>query len=273
MMKTSLAFAIACMLLATAVAMTAFAAPKTDQVRVRYVPPKEQKHKAIYDDLRERRALERLREFLSPFQLPRTLKIKLAGCDGEADAFYGDHVITICYEYVEALWNNMPEETTPGGVAPMDTVVGPFFDTCLHEFAHALFDMLNLPVLGREEDAADQVSAYIYLHLGPVESRRLILGTAYTFLSEAARERAPSMPEFADEHGTPAQRGYNVLCIAYGADKKLFGDVVRGGYLPKERAEFCWEEYEQVQDAYEMLVGPHIDQALAEDVFERSWLR
>jgi len=81
------------------------------------------------------------------------------------------------------------------------------------------------------------------------------------------------MTEFAGEHGTPAQRGYNVLCIAYGADTKLFGDVVRRGYLPRERAEFCEEEYEQVQDAYEMLVGPHIDQALAESIFEGSWLR
>jgi hypothetical protein len=27
-----------------------------------------------------------------------------------------------------------------------------------------------------------------------------------------------------DVHGTPAQRFYNLLCIAYGADAQLFGD-------------------------------------------------
>ena len=42
---------------------------------------------------------------------------------------------------------------------------------------------------------------------------------------------------FVDEHGTPAQRLYNLLCIAYGSDKELFADVVEKGYLPKERAE------------------------------------
>jgi hypothetical protein len=51
----------------------------------------------------------------------------------------------------------MPVETTVDGVAPLDALVGPLLDTCLHEFAHAIFEMLRVPVLGREEDAADQV--------------------------------------------------------------------------------------------------------------------
>jgi len=68
----------------------------------------------------------------------------------------------------------MPPETTAAGVTPIDAIVGPLFDTSLHEFAHALFEMLRVPVLGREEDAADQVSAYIMLQLGKVEARRLI---------------------------------------------------------------------------------------------------
>ena len=49
----------------------------------------------------------------------------------------------------------MPTQTTASGIEPIDTVVGPFLDTVLHEFAHALFDYLDIPVLGREEDAAD----------------------------------------------------------------------------------------------------------------------
>ena len=63
------------------------------------------------------------------------------------------------------------------------------------------------------------------------------------------------------------------MCIAYGADPKLFGDSVRQGILPWERAEFCDEEYEQIQGAYEELIGPHIDEALAKKNFRRSWLR
>jgi hypothetical protein len=287
-MRAALTLAVASMLVATTMATTAFADSQMIRVQIRYEPPKDPEHGQIYEELKRLRALEKLQEFLSPFRLPRTLTIMLAGCDGEADAFYGDDEITICYEYVDVLLKNMPAQTTPGGVAPIDTVFGPLFDTSLHEFAHALFDMLNLPVLGREEAAADQVAAYIYLQLGPAESRRLITGTAYAYAAEAMKgempssleevaeviraERPRSLEEFSGEHGTPAQRAYNVMCMAYGADRKVFGDFAEKGFLPSERAEFCHEEYEQVQDAFQALVGPHIDQDLAREIFDRAWL-
>ena len=82
----------------------------------------------------------------------------------------------------------------------------------------------------------------------------------------------PTMTRFADVHGTPAQRFYNVLCVAYGADAQLFGDMVQKGYLPKERAEDCKGEYQQVADAYEKLIGPHVDRSRAKKVFDKSWL-
>ena len=199
--------------------------------------------------------------------------MELAGCDGDPNAAYGDDVITICYEYIEELWKNAPSQTTPEGVAPIDAIVGPLFDTILHEFGHALFDMLNLPVLGREEDAADQVAAYIYLHLGEAEARRMVLGTAYNYRTEAKADgKSADLKRFSDAHGTPAQRLYNLLCVAYGANPKAFGDLVTKGYLPKERADDCEDEYNQVAHAFDTLIGPHIDRRLAKQVLDKNWL-
>jgi hypothetical protein len=167
----------------------------------------------------------------------------------------------------------MPSETTMDGVAPVDALVGPLLDTCLHEFAHAIFEMLRVPVLGREEDAADQLSAYVILSLGKAEARRLIGGVSYAHKTEADAATAPlAMTQFADAHGTPAQRFYNVLCIAFGADAQLFGDFVEKGHLPKERAEDCKDEYQQVANAYEKLIGPYVDHGLAKEVFDKTWL-
>jgi Putative metallopeptidase len=249
------------------------AAARANRVSVSYVPPKNARHQVIYEQLQEVDFLEKLQQFLAPFRLPRALLVKVAGCDGDANAFYEKDVITVCYEYIEQLRKTMPAETTLAGVTPLDALAGPLIDTCLHEFAHALFEMLELPVLGREEDAADQVSAYIMLQLGKVEARRLIGGVAHAYQTEAEAVTAPpAMTHFADVHGTPAQRFYNVLCIAYGADKQLFGYVVERGYLPKERAEDCEDEYRQVARAYEKLIGPHVDPNRAKKVFDRSWL-
>jgi hypothetical protein len=164
-------------------------------------------------------------------------------------------------------------EAGSDGVAPLDALVGPLLDTCLHEFAHAIFEMLRVPVLGREEDAADQLSAYVILSLGKAEARWLIGGVSYAHKTEADAATAPlAMTQFADAHGTPAQRFYNVLCIAFGADAQLFGDFVEKGHLPKERAEDCKDEYQQVANAYEKLIGPYVDHGLAKEVFDKTWL-
>jgi hypothetical protein len=274
MMKNVLALAVSGIILICALSMTAFAASKSNRVSIRYVPPKNPVHQKIYMELKQRASLERLQKFLSPIRLPEKLRISLAECDGEADAFYEDAAITICYEYINELWENMPKETTPGGVAPIDTVIGPLFEVSLHEVAHALFEMLELPVFGREEDAADQVAAYVMLQFGEVEARRLIAGTAYAYKIDVEKS-GPCRPveDYASEHSTPAQRAFSLLCIAYGADTKLFADFVSEGHLPKARAEYCEEEYEQVQDAYEILIKPHLDPVLAEKVLHNSWLQ
>src|SRR6476659_9885496 len=273
-MKAVLALVITCTALVPEMVTTAqAAAARASRVSVSYVPPKDPAHQPIYDQLKQLRFLEKLQQFLTPFRLPRALLVKVEGCDGDANAFYEHNVITVCYEYIDQLWKTMPAEATAAGVAPIDAIAGPLFDTCLHEFGHALFDLLRVPVLGREEDAADQVSAYIMLHLGKAEARRLIGGTAYAYKIEVdAATAPPPLKQFADAHGTPAQRFYNLLCIAYGADAQLFGDMVEEAHLPKERADDCKDEYLQVALAYEKLIGPHIDHVIAKELFDKSWL-
>ena len=234
-MKAVLVLVITWTVLVSEIVTTVQAASaRGSRVSVTYVAPKDAAHQPIYEHLKELRFLEKLQEFLSPFQLPRILLVKVEGCDGNPDASYENDMIVVCYEYIDQLWKAIPPETTPAGVTAVDALVGPLFDTCLHEFAHAMFDMLQVPVLGREEDAADQVSAYIMLHLGKIEARRLIGGTAYAYKIEVdAATAPPALKQFADAHGTPAQRFYNLLCIAYGADAQLFGDMVEEAHLPK----------------------------------------
>src|SRR5829696_9194124 len=115
----------------------------------------------------------------------------------------------------------------PPTVGREDAFVGPLADVFLHEASHALFDMLRIPLLGREEDAADQLAAYYVLQLSKELQRKLVLGTAWAYASELKVQRPRDLHRrrlevsrhvtLADEHGTPAQRLYNLLCIAYGS--------------------------------------------------------
>lgn len=272
-MKAIIALTLAAALPVLATATSVQAAPRSNRIAVSYVPPKNPAYQAIYERMRAVRFLERFQELLKPFELPRQVLIKMEGCDGEANAWYEDGAITICYEYVDEIWKIVPEQSTDWGVAPIDALVGPIFDTVLHEFGHALFEILKIPVFGREEDAADQVAAYITLQLGRAEARRLIGGTANAYISEVKAATMPiPLKQYAGVHGTPAQRLFNLLCIAYGADPKFFGDLKAKGYLPPERAENCDDEYRQAAYAFETLLSPYINQRLAKRLMNKRWL-
>jgi hypothetical protein len=251
--------------LALPAATAAIAGPnRPNQIRITYVKPAKPEHQAIHDELKRARGLERMQSLLSPIRLPRPLMLKLDGCDGEANAWYDEGEITICYEYIEEIMRISPEKVPPIGITKLDTIVGPLVDTVLHEAAHAVFDLLKIPVFGREEDAADLLSAYIMLQLGTGEARRLIIATAYQYRTDVQNQEVNvPLKDFSDEHGLPAQRFYNVLCIAYGANKNLFADVVEFGFLPKARAESCEAEYKQIDLAYRRLLSPYVDRKLA----------
>ena len=245
---------------------------RADRIQISYVPPKNSAHETIFQLLKERRTLEKFKGLLSALRLPRALLLKVEGCDGKSNAWYGDDAVTVCYEYLEDFLRNAPKETTPAGVTRTDAIMGPTLEVFLHEVGHAVFDYLSVPILGREEDAADQFAAYVLLQFAESDARRLIYGVAYSYKIDAFKPSTRKNP-FADEHGLPAQRFYNVLCMAYGADPKLFADLVDKGYLPRERAERCADEYEQVVKALNKLIGPYIDQTRAKQVRAKQWLR
>lgn len=235
-------------------------------IPIAYVAPTNPAHQQIYDTLKANRVLEQFQELFRIFPMAKPFGFKLAGCDGEANAWFepDDRMITVCYEYVAEARKFAPRRATRDSIAPDDAVVGPVVETFLHEAAHALFAVFEIPVLGREEDAADQVAAYSLLQLGDDVARRMIGGVAHNLATEAKHAKA-DRKAFADEHGLPAQRFYNLVCIAYGAKPQLFADVVDKGYLPKERAEGCEDEYKQVAYAVSKLLSPHMDKTAAEE--------
>jgi len=243
-----------------------------NRIDINYVQPKSADYQPIFMLLKERQALEKIRDLLSPLRLPHRLLLQARDCDGVSNAWSNEESVTVCYEYLDDIWKNASEKTTPAGIAPVDTVIGPFVDVFLHEAGHSVFAILKTPLFGREEDAADQFSTYIMLQLEKDEARRLILGSAYQYKADLSSPTVTvTQQTFAGEHGTPAQRFFNLLCVAYGADPRLFSDVVEKGFLPEDRAVGCNREYIQLSNAFKTLIGPHIDKGVARKL-HKGWL-
>ena len=111
------------------------------------------------------------------------------------------------------------------------------------------------------------------LRLSKDEVRKMIIGTAYHHATQMPGPQVTiPLQSLSGEHSTPAQRAYNILCTAYGADKKLFADIVEKDLLPKDRAEICDREYGDLAFAMTKLISPHIDKRLARK-FHEVWAR
>jgi hypothetical protein len=198
--------------------------------------------------------------------------------------------VTICYQYIHELENFAEkigvDTRTARGVSREDAVVGGFVQVVLNGMSHAVFDVLEVPVWGREEDAADKLAGFLMLQFGTDIARRLLNGAAFFF---EASDRTWTGSDFADTHGTEAQRFYNYLCIAYGGDPKAFRDFVEGSatgvqqgqpkalridLLPQRRAEQCHREYNDLQYAFNQTIMPFVDQDMLQKVLaRRDWLR
>lgn len=223
--------------------------------------PTDPAHQPIYERLKKTSAVGRLQQGLNRVRLPAPLPVIVKGCNGEIDAAYDPEKrdIEICYEYLaylDELRRSLPDKLR-GELSESDAAVGPAIEVVAHELGHALFDIYRMPILGREEDAADQVAAFTLLQLSPGEARKAIAGVAFMYGSEA-KEAAPKLKDFADPHSVSAQRFFNLVCIAYGSGRKEFADVVEKGLLPKDRAEECPGEYKQVAHAWNLLIAPHL---------------
>ena len=261
----------------------AAAAPAVDPgpIHIEYEAPKNPAHKELFELVKGRRMLETIRELLSPFKMPEDLYIKTVGCDGVPNAYFFREkeipTIRICYEYLQEIRDKLPKESTAEGIEPHDALAGQLMFAVMHEFGHAAYDLYNVPIFGRQEDAADQFATYVMLQFGGEKAQRLIKGAAYSYngfikdLKDKPKVTVP-MAAFSSDHGAPEERFYNLACISYGYDPKIFAVVVDKGYLPENRAKVCKYEYSNLRYAFRTVIGPHIDQEKARQVLERTWL-
>jgi hypothetical protein len=251
--------------------------PRLGRIHIQYDPPKSSEHQKLYEMLKEHRGLEMVQQILSPFRLPVDLTIKTLGCDGLINSWYNtdDSIPTVhmCYELLQNIIRTTPMENIHADITQRDAIVGQFLFWTFHEVGHAFFDIYRLPLFGREEDAADQFAGYMILQFGKDQALRFIEGAAFS--AEEFMKNFGPMDNYASVHGLPQQRFYNLLCLAYGADPKLFADVTNNmmqmASIPKRRADNCEYEFQAFDHAFKTEIEPYIDSQMAKTVMDTNW--
>lgn len=266
--------------------------PPNPQIQIAYVQPKDPLLAPIYTVLKNRKVLETLQQFLAPLELPpgTSLAVKFDQCGAPTLPYKHGGPVTICYEYVAQIQQMAPKATVSlvqGTVTSEVAIVGPVVQAVLHETAIGIFDVLNLPIWGRVDDAADRTAAFIMMQFGPTVAWGTIVGSAW-FLSGSVN--AP--PDFTSVAGVVAERYYTMLCVAYGGEMRGVdvapapngqrGTVTAGfsnfvgtdaaGDLPNSRAQSCPTEYDSIKQAFAALFVPHLNPALLQQVQQAKWV-
>jgi len=210
----------------------------------------------IDKQIKKEKLLERAADGLNQaLILPHDISLKSKDC-GNVNAFYDpdEQSVTVCYELMEQFFHDFKSNGYDD-----DKAYGMMFDATrfvfLHEIGHALIDTYKLPITANEEDAADRCSSFINLEELGNDGVKAVLAAAEAFQIES-RESSNHARNMADEHLLQEQRFYNSLCMLYGSDPNKYASILDKGFLPKERAVRCPNEYQRTVESWQTLLQP-----------------
>lgn len=220
----------------------------------RYVDPISSTHRSLSQRVKQAATLEETTAALQRrYTLPRPVEITFDSCD-MINAFYSprDTKITFCYELLEFLAGIF----VPDGAwteEQRSNVFGAVQFIMMHEVGHALVDVLDLPITGREEDVADQLAVYVMVR----DSEKGAQGAAAGVSALQPSSTDFDETQLADEHSLGPVRLYNVMCWIYGSDPMKYSSIVSSGTLPQERAVRCPGEWDRMAKAWQRLLSSY----------------
>ena len=127
--------------------------------------------------------------------------------------------------------------------------------TLLHELAHAIIELNDIPILGGQEQAADQIALMLLIMADDANKKDIdpnllnkLLAISGEWMLEWEEEKH-SPPVYWDTHPLAIQRFYEVTCLAYGSNPDKLEALRRDKILPVERAWDCDIEFEKTRQA------------------------
>jgi len=152
--------------------------------------------------------------------------------------------------------------TEPQRRERVEFVSGNVLFALIHEIGHMLIAEMGLPVLGREEDAADAFAVLTGLKLGDAFSDRMLTESARGwFLSDKRNEKQQIKTVYYDEHGLDKQRAYNIVCLMVGGNPDKFSKLADTTKMPEKRQGTCQGDFSNASWSWEKVLAPHVRKA------------
>lgn len=116
--------------------------------------------------------------------------------------------------------------------------------TLYHEVGHLLIDRLKLPLLGREEDAADNIATWLLLQKGTPEANRTLEDAAKGWkMTGMLYGGEYDEDDYAFGYTPDRFRSLQIVCLMVGADRSAFRPVANAFSLEPDRQRSCHFDY------------------------------
>ncbi|MGV8832178.1 MAG: DUF4344 domain-containing metallopeptidase [Devosia sp.] len=132
--------------------------------------------------------------------------------------------------------------------------------TMYHEIGHMLVGELGLPVLGKEEDAADSLATILLLtDEADDDSYNALIDSADGWYFNAVKSTGSGVDDFSyyDEHSLDIQRAYAMVCMMVGKDPEAFAQTADAYDFDQDRRDACGATFEQAINAWVAVLAPH----------------
>jgi hypothetical protein len=143
--------------------------------------------------------------------------------------------------------------------ALVEFVVGNMLFVTAHELGHGILAELELPNLGRDEDAADAFAILTAIKAANNFSHRVLIEAAKGwYLADLRDKNAGEKPAYYEAHSMNLQRAYHIVCLMVGSNPEKFNELAEITELPEERQASCKGDFGTATWSWETLLKPHL---------------
>ncbi len=144
-------------------------------------------------------------------------------------------------------------------VDPAAFVEGNLYFIVYHELGHALVSEFGLAVLGREEDAVDNLATWMMTPDSDAPDPTYLLSAMKGWFLFASEVKLSDI-QWWEAHGADQQRGFQIACLLFGSDPAAFKQVADAADLPEDRRETCMFDAQQNAQSWTSVLSEHIHQ-------------
>jgi hypothetical protein len=192
------------------------------------------------------------------FEIPTHIDVKAVnGIDGGPHWDPSNDTITFQYGFAALIYDTLRQSNPDWSQHKLGFATGAALAFILeHEFTHALIAIYDLPVLGKEEDAADTLATLLLLK--SPEGDKLALSAAEFWADFSGRQDPPQVADYADAHSLDLQRAYSIICDIAGSNQERYDEINQAGILPKGDIQSCPAQYQNDVKNFTQVLQPHV---------------